>query len=1114
MSIKVALTHRTSYRFDRTVAIHPHELRLRPAPHSRTPVLAYDLSVSPADHFINWQQDPFGNWVARLVFPEPANELIVTVDLVADLATINPFDFFVEESAKTWPFEYPPQLRSDLGPYLGNPLASADPVAIWLERHASNHTMHGRDVVDLLVDLNQALANDLAYEIRMEPGVQTPAQTLERASGSCRDSAWLLVAAVRHLGLAARFASGYLVQLRADQESLDGPSGPEADFTDLHAWAEVFIPGAGWVGLDPTSGLLAGEGHIPLACTPHPQSASPIIGATGPTEVTFDFSNEVRRFDEPPRVTLPYRSDEWDRIHQLGQRIDEQLAASDVRLTMGGEPTFVSIDDMEGDEWNTDADGEAKRAQSRVLAHRLAERFGHGPLIRNGQGKQYPGEALPRWEIEVAWRIDGVPVWNDIARLADPNTNGAAQPSDAQAVVEAIAAGFGLATSSVLAAYEDPAVIALAEARRPTGDPLTAEATALDSIANDDDETARSGKVHDLSRTAQPAGWLLPIHPDERGTSWCSPTWHLRRQAVYLLPGDSPVGLRLPLDSLTWSEHEDAFERSLFDAADDLAADPLAYVSQAQLCEAHEVPPTAITAEVRNGHIEVFLPPMPELEHGLALVALVEKVITDLDLQVVVVGYPLAHDERLARLSVTPDPGVVEVNVAPSSNWQELCDTIEWVDAEARLSRLGTEKFALDGTHTGTGGGSHLTLGAQRPVDSPFLRRPDLLRSLITFWQRHPSLSYLFSGSFIGPTSQSPRVDEGRVSALNDLEIAFAEMDRVCAEAEQPPLWLIDRLLHHLLVDLTGNTHRAEFCIDKLHSPDVGSRRLGLVELRAFEMPPHPKMAIVQALLVRCLVASFWEEPYREPLRPWGPALHDRFLLPAFVEDDLNHVVQYLAASGINFERAWLDPFVEFRFPVLGTTAVGDVNIELRRAIEPWLVLGEEVTSSGTSRYVDSSVERVQVTATIPEPGQALLCNGVPVPLRPTGDPTVGVAGVRFKAWDPWSSMHPTIDVHAPLIFELVDLAAQRSLGGCTYRVAHAGGRNYSTYPVNAAEAEARRRARFETIGHSPGSVDPATIAQDQAFLRRECADDYTLDLRRFADATAKRRAAAHRAQQ
>ncbi|MFN3254980.1 MAG: DUF2126 domain-containing protein [Ilumatobacter sp.] len=1091
MGIHIGIEHRTSYRFDRPVDIHPHIVRLRPAPHSRTPILAYSLKVEPADHFINWQQDPFGNFMARLVFPEPATSLDITVDLVADLGVINPFDFFVEESAKQYPFDYTDQTRTDLEPYL-RPAGPAGPLLReWLS--TIDTTVSDVGIADFLVDVNRRLYSDVAYSVRMEPGVQTPDETLDRGIGSCRDTGWLLVEALRHLGLAARFVSGYLVQLTSDQPSLDGPDGPEADFTDLHAWAEVYVPGAGWIGLDPTSGLFAGEGHIPLACTPHPSSAAPIAGSTGPSEVEFSFTNTVHRFREDPRVTLPYTPEQWARIDALGEQVDTALDAGDVRLTMGGEPTFVSIDDMEGPEWNITADSSAKRALAETLTWRLRERFAPGGLIQHGQGKWYPGEPLPRWQLAIVWRSDGEPMWRDSSLLADPSAPGSADLDHAERFAHEMARRFGLGVDAVVAAYEDPVDTSWAESRLPEGDApeLDVDETEAAAIASAD---VRRRLVERLAGSiGEPAGFVLPLHPSADNVGWATTTWTLRRGRLYLIGGDSPVGLRLPLASLTWSPHPDSFERSPFERRGALPPSG-SMPSPAATVPVHEAAPTAVTVEIRDGHLCVFLPPVEQAERAVELLAAVEDVAGSIDVPIVIEGYPLPRDPRLSTLVVTPDPGVIEVNVQPTSSWPELRDVVDALYDEARQARLGTEKFALDGTHTGTGGGNHVTLGGATPDESPLLRRPDLLRSMITYWQHHPSLSYLFSGQFIGPTSQAPRVDEGRADTVYELEIAFAELERAGDDA---PPWIVDRLLRHLLVDLTGNTHRSEFCIDKLFSPDSDRGRLGILELRAFEMPPHPQMAMVQALLVRSLVARFWDAPYRGRLVRWGTDLTDRYMLPWYVRADIHDVVADLVDHGIEFDASWLDPFLEFRFPLIGELVVDDVRVEIRRAIEPWHVLGEEVSGSGTSRYVDSSVERVQVLAAgLNDERHVLTCNGVPIPMQRTMTSGTSVAGVRFKAWAPWSALHPTIDVHGPLVFDVVDRWSRRVIGGGTYEIVHPGGRSYDTFPVNAAEAEARRASRFFDHGHTPGRVDLAALDEMLAAMPREYPR--TLDLRRF----------------
>ncbi|GAB3018741.1 transglutaminase family protein [Bowmanella dokdonensis] len=1056
MTITVGITHHTEYHYEKAINLGPHVFRLRPAAHSRTPVKSYSLKIYPEDHFINWQQDPFGNYLARVVFPQKTCKFWFTVDLVAEMTVINPFDFFLESHAETFPFSYEPRLQQDLQPYL-ECQSGQQP---FRELVDAVRPEKQTPTVDFLVSVNQHLYSMIEYGIRLEPGVQTIDETLEKASGSCRDSAWLLVQLFRHLGLAARFVSGYLIQLTADEKSLDGPSGPKQDFTDLHAWTEVYVPGAGWIGLDPTSGLFAGEGHIPLACTPEPASAAPVTGAIDQCESTLDYSNQVTRLKETPRVTRPYSEEQWRLIEALGYQVDEQLARDGVELTMGGEPTFISIDDMESAQWNTAADGKDKRRLAHNLFLKMCDTFAEGELRHYGQGKWYPGEPLPRWQYACYWRKDGQPLWQDPALLADINQSGTADHRQAGKFAHQLARQLGLKEKAAQPAYED-VLYHLWQEGNLAEDPGPDAPELLHAMT-------RQGFLAKLERGLEkPAGYVLPLQWDPAFEGWQSCIWTFRRAHCFLLPGDSPMGYRLPLQSL--GQAETPPER---DPADIPAAlDPLPDKQQGYLSE--KLVTTAMAVEVRDGRLYVFMPPLSHLEHYLMALAAVEATARELKQPVVLEGYTPAHDPRLEKFAVTPDPGVIEVNVHPCRSWSQLVDNTTNLYHLARESRLGTEKFMLDGRHTGTGGGNHVTLGGATPAQSPFLRRPDLLRSFITYWQHHPGLSYLFSSMFIGPTSQAPRVDEARNESLYELEIAFSQMPA----GETPAPWLVDRLLRNLLVDLTGNTHRAEFCIDKLYSPDSPTGRLGLVEFRGFEMPPHARMSLVQMLLLRTLLAWFWQQPYQKKLVRWGTELHDKFLLPYFVKQDIQEICRDLQQAGYPVKMAWFEPFLAFRFPLCGVRFVDEIKMELRAAIEPWHVLGEEATSSGTARFVDSSLERVQLRMTnLPEGRYIVSCNGRRVPLHRTARRGEFVAGIRFRAWHPPSALHPTIGVHAPLVFDLYDSWSGRSVGGFTYHVSHPGGRNFATFPVNAFEAEGRRIARFWQHGHTP----PALHQPDQ----------------------------------
>ena len=1131
MSIHAALHHVTEYIYDRPVKLGPQVIRLRPAPHCRSHILSYSLKIEPEGHFINWQQDPFANYQARLVFPEPTTHFKVTVDLVTEMAVYNPFDFFLEPDAEDYPFTYSQDLKKELRPYLGKKRNDG------INKYFKTVDRSKMRTIDFLVAINQKVHKDIAYTIRMEPGVQTPDETLKLRSGSCRDSAWLMVNLLRLCGLASRFVSGYLIQLKPDVKALDGPSGTEVDFTDLHAWCEVYLPGAGWIGLDPTSGLFAGEGHIPVACTPEPSGAAPIEGGVDECEVQFAHSMEVTRIYEAPRVTKPYTEEQWQAIVDLGHKVDQELVAGDVRLTMGGEPTFVSVNGRDEREWNVDALGPTKRGYATDLVEKLRKEYGDGGFLHFGQGKWYPGEQLPRWALSIYWRSDGQPIWKNPKLFADERHPTNYTSRDAEKFVYTLSKKLGLADKFIEPAYEDVFYYLWRESKLPVNvDPFK-------SNLDDEMERTRLKRVF-TQKLDSVVGYVLPIEANEGknylDTAWKTGPWEYRDDRLYLLPGDSPMGYRLPLESLPWVSKADypyLIEQDPFAPRPPLNSqasivhqqqpirkgftgsgktiwsqsqevrhpkrqESAAWVTRTAMCVEARDPMRSNGPKAENEHggksgaLYVFMPPLARLEDYLNLLEAVEATAEELQFQIVLEGYTPPRDPRLKLLQVTPDPGVIEVNIHPAHNWGELVEHTEFLYQAAFESRLSAEKFMADGRHTGTGGGNHFVMGGATPMDSPFLRKPELLASLILYWHNHPSLSYLFSGMFIGPTSQAPRVDEARNDQIYELEIALKEIQENRKKFGQSmPPWLVDRTLRNILIDVTGNTHRSEFCIDKMYSPDSQTGRLGLLELRAFEMPPHAHMSIVQQLLIRALIARFWDEPYDAPMTRWGTELHDRCLLPTFIKMDFDDVIEEMQKHGYAFKPEWFAPHLEFRFPLIGQVQVMGTELTLRNALEPWHVMGEENAAGGTARYVDSSLERVELRVTgLNQSRYTITCNGEPLPLQPTGVAGEYVAGVRYKAWNPPSSLHPSIGIHVPLIFDMVDTWMNRSVGGCQYHVAHPGGRNYDNFPINAYEAESRRLSRFFRMGHTPGTIEGIQANIDLPASREF---PFTLDMRR-----------------
>jgi len=1111
MAITVSITHLTHYKYDRPVSLSPQTIRLRPSPHNKVPIKSYSLNIEPKDHFMNWYQDIFGNHVANISFNQRVTEFKIEVDLKAEIVTSNPFDFFIDKKYEQWPFEYDLTNKIELGSYL-NIIENGPLLNKWImEKTAGIKT---KKTLDLLVYINQELNKSLGYIIRLDPGVHTPEELFKEGKGSCRDFAWTLCQIYRHLGFASRFVSGYSIQLKPDIKAIDGPIGVTEDIVDLHAWCEVYIPGAGWIGFDGTSGLMAGEGHIPLSASPLPFQSAPVEGLIDKCECVLDHRMILKRIAEPPRVTKPFSQHQWNEINKLGKKIDAAGKKADLRLTIGGEPTFISTENRDALEWNTAALGDEKWDKAVELLFRLRKKFGPQASVHFGQGKWYGGESMPRWALGFFWRKDGQKVWNNDELIAQPNRKKPAKinPEQTEKFAKKLSQSLGIDENCAIPAYEDIPHILMRERILPIAGKI------IDEAANDD-EIKRLLKL-DKKDLGKPRAFVLPILYSIKRKKWISNLWKFKSDHMFLIPGDSAAGFRMPLNSIPFvkgADEEVPPLRSNFDnlpklpewtklyknAQNNLKKIPDPKESAYLKKDPNGYVRTAICIEARDGALRVFLPPTYYAEHYLELVASIEATADALKIPVIIEGYEPPRDLRMENFHVTPDPGVIEVNVHPASNWDELKFINETIYDEAAKIKLTAEKFLLDGKRTGTGGGNHIIAGGATPDESPFLRRPDLLKSVITYWQNHPGLSYLFSSQFIGPTSQAPRIDEARHEGIYELEIALKQIEEGIKgkgagvkgnKKDGTPLWLVDRLLRNILVDVSGNTHRTEICIDKLYSPDGERGRLGLLEFRGFEMTPHARMNLLQVLLIQALITKFWKHPYKAKLIPWGNKLHDQFMLPHFVWEDFLHVLADLKEYGFEFKKEWFMPQFDFRFPLNGTYETDGITIELRSALEPWPVLGEENVAGATSRGVDAALERLQLKVTgLDESLFAITCNGVRVNLHnaSTLDSDTKISGIKFKAWDPPFTMHPNLKINSPLTFDIVDLNSKYTIGGCKYHVFHPGGRNYDTSPVNVNEAEGRVISRFEKMGHSSGKIRFKNIDPHPEF-------PFTLDLRRI----------------
>ncbi|MEW5756113.1 MAG: transglutaminase family protein [Pseudomonadota bacterium] len=1023
-SKRIALTHRLTWQFERPVQLSTHWLRLCPAPHTKAEVEAYSLRVQPEAHFINWLRDPYENELARLDLPEPVTRLQLEVDLVATLTAADPFDFLLEPGCIDYPFDYPEQLRKELAPYLRQP-ALGKQTQLWLDRleRWPGYIMEQLSTTNRQVQGGvQRLFSSAAGHVDLE-------NILERGSATPWQLAWLLTVSLRHLGLAARFTSGYRVFLSEDHSRLP-------DNAALHAWSEVFLPGAGWVGLDPASAIFTHEGYIPLASTPEPLRALPWAGYCEARSEENNESLQVRRL-EGGMPQWPYGAGRWDEIVAAAEQVDAALGQQGMALTVGSTVAFVSVANTQLPEWSGTALGWHKRSVAEQLLTALRQRLCPGGLFQAAQGEWFSGEPLPRWRLGCHFRSDGRPVWSDTALNNWQEGERRLGHDDLHQFATTLCRALNLDEKWLLAAHEDPLHQLW----------LNGSAGVMPQAKSLRDPEQRRALAEQLSQpVGHPSGYVLPLHWDSVAQRWISGRWRFRRGALYLRPGSSPIGLRLPLESLPVGDEiiPPDPERCQFDEREllpervgELSArltsfgPPHTFEAAADgAAVAGRAPRTALVIELRDRSLYAFLPPLTHVERYLDLVDAIESSARHCELPVRMEGYEPPHDRRLPRIMVEPEAGVLKVTLSAARNWREQSEQLEILYAEAESLGLRAERYDASGHHLPPGGESGFILGGDEPARSPFLQRPELLRALVSCWQRHPCLSYFFAGGDVGPSRPAPRPDEGRDDALYELGIA---LDRIPAGHSDSP-WMPDRLLRHLLADASGNMSRAELGIEQLYAPDRPGQRLGQVAVRSLDAAPHARLAAVQGLLLRALLAHFAQQPRSLPLKHWGEELHDGFMLPDLLWEDLNELLAELPGRGLPLQAAWFEPFLEQRFPVLGRVQIGDIQIELRRAHEPWPLLSEEAGPGGAmTRYIDSSCERVQVKVTGMTPSRhQLVCNGRRVPLQPTARRGEYVAGVRYKVWSPAATLHPTLPPVSELLFDLLDGWDGTLIGGCT----------------------------------------------------------------------------------
>ncbi|NND97469.1 MAG: IMP dehydrogenase [Pirellulaceae bacterium] len=1022
MSTRVALNHHLRFVFHRPVDLTTLWLRLRPAPHTKADIEAYSIKVHAKSNWLNWVRDPFENHLGRLDLPEPVARVGFDVDIIANLAATNPFDFLVEPFANDFPFEYPDQLRKELSPYLH--LEDGDPhFAHWLDQLDYSPCY----LVEFLTRLNDQVHETLTANSPTEPKRIDLGAVVKQGGGSPWELAWALTQSLRFAGLAARFTSGYLISLDSGREG--------NDLASMHAWSEVFVPGAGWVGLDPSSGVLASEHHIPLASAPDPSRTVPLVGVL--EQAVESRQNEVRvRRLKPTPPCKPLSETQWRDIAATGHYVDHVLKTEQIGLCSRGEVNFVSAVNDHLDEWTHSALGDDKRHTAQSLLNRLRTLWAPGGAIHLSQGEHFQGEPTARWKLMCTFRADGRPLWKNPALLATCQTsNRPARNGDAEKLAQALATELGLSTDFVIPAYEDTLYKSWTNAPHLASLPRSEELQ---------DPQQRQQLADRLSAPlGDPTGFALPLSWDPLRQRWASGRWQLRRSRLYLLPGDFPVGFRLPLDSLSKQATERGdieFEPSPFEekpslpelfgesnARQTVIGPPQGTLTDVDSEQNVRAPRTALCVQSRDDVVHVFFPPIHSVDHYVQLIAAIESAAEATGTPVVLEGYPPPHDHRLKRFSLEPDNGLLRLFLPAARTWQQEHEFYQTAYTQGGIVGLRSRH---DEDQQRSNSNTTVTLSGPTPSTSPFLTRPQILRSLIAYWHNHPCLSYLFRGTGIGPSSDAPRPDEGRDDALYELGIALSRFPT--GDTNAP--WVPDRLLRHLLADASGNMKRAEIRVDQLYAPERQSRRLGQITLHSFGMAPTDRLAALQSLLVRGLVASFARQPYTKPIVPWQGEIHDRFMLPQVLSEDLESILDDLRETGIVLQSDWFAAIIDLNFPRLGRVKIGDITLELRRAHEPWPLLAEETSGGGVARFIDTANERLQVrVSNLPPDRYVLACNRASVPLCPSAIQGTFVAGVRYKVDQPIATLHPTVSAVDSLVFDLIDTWTGRAIGGCTY---------------------------------------------------------------------------------